>query len=526
MTRVEENCFKKVNSANILNKLLAILAIFMLLFITSTKKLNFCSAQSSENKKFTTIEEGVLTVGTNATFPPFEYVDENNKINGFDIKFIEKIAENLGYKLKICDMDFDALIPSLGKKTDLIIAGVTKTEEREKMVNFSKPYYESKQFVLTKKNKQIEHKNDLKNCIMAAQTGSTGHNLIKELNEEFKQSESKIKSSKDFITLVNELLNSRIDAIVLDKNTALTFQKIYPSKLKAIDGQSFDFKNEDYCIACSKQNQPLIDAINKQIDILIKSQTYANLVNQHINSNANQKLGSSSDDSNTKTYSLKDQFDAAFFKNNRWKLYLNGLIVSLEITFFAAMIGLFFGTILAMIRTIKLKKWFKVLQLLCKMFVDVIRGTPILVQLLIWWFVILQNSKNAIIVAIISFGLNSSAYVCEIVRGAIKAVDSGQTEAGLAMGFGPIQTLKNIVLPQGLKNAIPALCNEIISLLKETAIVGYIALVDLTRAADLVRAATYQAFVPLIIVAMIYFTITKTASFLLNLLERKLDAKW
>ena len=131
--------------------------------------------------------------------------------------------------------------------------------------------------------------------------------------------------------------------------------------------------------------------------------------------------------------------------------------------------------------------------------------------------------KNAILVAIIAFGLNSAAYVCEIVRGSMKAIDKGQTEAGLSLGLNYMQTLINIILPQGLKNSIPALCNEIISLLKETAIVGYVAIVDLTRAADLVRASTYQAFMPLIIVAIIYFVITKTTSLLLNLLERKLN---
>ena len=141
----------------------------------------------------------------------------------------------------------------------------------------------------------------------------------------------------------------------------------------------------------------------------------------------------------------------------------------------------------------------------------------------ILWFIVFKNFKSAILIAIVAFGLNSAAYVCEIVRGFIKAVDRGQTEAGLAMGFTPLQTLIYIVLPQGLKNSIPALCNEVVSLLKETAVVGYLSIVDLTRAADLVRASTYQAFMPLVIVAIIYFIITKFASFLLNLLERRLS---
>ena len=141
------------------------------------------------------------------------------------------------------------------------------------------------------------------------------------------------------------------------------------------------------------------------------------------------------------------------------------------------------------------------------------------------WLVILKNAKNGILVASIAFGLNSAAYVAEIIRGGINAVDKGQTEACHSMGFSQVSTMYYVVLPQGLKNSIPALCNEFISLLKETAIVGYVALADLTRAAFSISAATYQTFMPLILTAIMYFLVTKLASIILGLIERRLS-RW
>lgn len=513
-------CNYNFSNSNI-KKILNILILFWTIIITFfyiESKINFNSCfaqQNNSTNNLTTIEKGVLTIGTNATLKPFEFVDENGKITGFDVELIEKIANNLGLKPKIVDMPFESLILSVGSRVDCAIAAITKNEEREKAVSFSEPYYSTKQFVLTTKNKTINEKNDFKNLTLATQASTTANQIVEDLEKNFNQKKS--KTYGEYTTMVNDLLYGRVDALILDRDTALIYEKLHENELKCIDGSKFGFDTEDYCIACSKQNISLTSALNEQINNLKNSPTYKKLIETHITAGI-----SEAKNENEQNNSLKKQFETSFLKNNRWKLYLNGFLTTIEITIFAAIIGFLLGSILAVTRVVKIKGYFKLIKLFCKIYVDVIRGTPILLQLLILWFIVMKNSKNAVLVAIIALGLNSAAYVCEIIRGAINAIDRGQTEASLAMGFSPVQSLIYIVLPQGLKNSIPALCNEIISLLKETAITGYIAIVDLTRAADQVRASTYQALMPLLIAALIYFAMTKTANILLNLLEKRL----
>ena len=155
-------------------------------------------------------------------------------------------------------------------------------------------------------------------------------------------------------------------------------------------------------------------------------------------------------------------------------------------------------------------------------YIDIIRGTPSVLQLLIMWFIIMKNSNNGMLVAVLSFGINSGAYVAEIMRGGIQAVNPGQMEAGDSLGMTRFMTLRYVILPQAFRNALPALCNEFITLLKETAIVGYVSLADLTRVANQVSSRTYQPFMPLIGAAVIYFAIIKILTILFGRLERRL----
>lgn len=503
---------KQLNGWNLsFNRLILILFSALLLFVPFSK---VCFANLTGIK---TIEPGVLTVGTNATLQPFEYVDENNNIVGFDIDLIKKIAENEGLKVKVVNEEFDSLIPSIGsEKIDLAIAAITKNEEREKVVAFSNPYYISNQGVLTLKTTNFNKEDDFNNQTIAVQKGTISQDTIESLKKD-KNLNIIIKTYSDYNTMVEELLNSRVNAIALDRDTGKAHQKMHKSKLKYVDGTTLGWPDELNCIACSKQNVSLLNAINKQIETLKNSEFHKELIKKYMGDSSNEEQQTP----DTEKMSLIDQFNAVFLKNNRWQTYFNGLGVTVQITLFAALLGLTIGIGLAILQVLNLKN-FNFLKFFLRLYVDLIRGTPLLLQLFILWFAILRHSKQPLFVAIVACGINSSAYVCEIVRGAIKAIDKGQTEAGLAMGFSHFQTLFKIVLPQGIKNSIPALCNEVISLLKETAIVGYIAIVDLTRAADQIRAATYLSFMPLIIAAAIYFVITKMAKLLLNLVERKI----
>lgn len=216
-------------------------------------------------------------------------------------------------------------------------------------------------------------------------------------------------------------------------------------------------------------------------------------------------------------------FEAAFITGDRWKLYLNGLGVTLEIAFFAAILGMVIGTLLAFMKlSVRRNGKKSILAVIANVYIDIIRGTPSVLQLMIMWFIIMANSKNGVIVAILSFGINSGAYVAEIVRAGILAVDNGQMEAGRSLGLSKAQTMIYIIIPQAVKNVLPPIGNEFIVLLKETAIVGYVSLTDLTRAANQIASRTYEAFMPLIGAAVIYFIVIKILTILLAKFERRL----
>lgn len=219
-----------------------------------------------------------------------------------------------------------------------------------------------------------------------------------------------------------------------------------------------------------------------------------------------------------------EKFKENFIQDNRYEYILKGLCNTLIITFFALVIGIVLGFLIAIIRTSHDRNGgLTILNGLCKIYLTIIRGTPAVVQLLIIYYVIFSSvNVSKLIVAIIAFGLNSAAYVAEVVRSGIMAVEQGQFEAGRSLGLTYNQTMISIILPQAFKNILPALCNEFISLLKETSISGYIGLMDLTKGGDIIRSITYEAFMPLIAVALIYLAIVMTLTAGVNQLERRL----
>jgi His/Glu/Gln/Arg/opine family amino acid ABC transporter permease subunit len=225
-----------------------------------------------------------------------------------------------------------------------------------------------------------------------------------------------------------------------------------------------------------------------------------------------------------------DGFVFNFIEGDRWKLLLDGLWVTLKITGLSALLGIPIGFLVGLVRAIEerdsgkrkhsfpVKCLFKVLDI----YVTVIRGTPVMVQLLIINFVVFVGFDFKMLAAVIAFGLNSGAYTSEIFRSGILSVDFGQTEAGRSLGLTSAQTLWKIVMPQAIKNALPALGNELITLLKETSIVGYIALIDLTKSYSIIQSRTFSAFWPLIAIAFIYLVLVVGMSKLLNIFERRL----
>ena len=236
--------------------------------------------------------------------------------------------------------------------------------------------------------------------------------------------------------------------------------------------------------------------------------------------------------------SFVDDISASFVKTfiteDRWKQLLNGLGVTIEISFFAVILGIFLGFVVAIVRSSHDKlivgrkcrttgeRVLKLFNSICNIYITIIRGTPMVVQLMIMYYIIFASSRNGILAAILSFGINSGAYVAEIVRSGIMSLDQGQLEAGRSLGFSYSKTMVYIIVPQAFKNVLPALGNEFIVLLKETSVAGYVALKDITYVGNLIRSRTYEAFFPLITVAVIYLVIVMILSYGLKRLERRL----
>ena len=221
---------------------------------------------------------------------------------------------------------------------------------------------------------------------------------------------------------------------------------------------------------------------------------------------------------------LKARFVLNFITDNRWEYIWDGLGVTLKVTLLSGIVGTLIGFLIAAVRSTYDKTGkLKFLNILCNLYLTVIRGTPVVVQLLIIYFVVFGSVKiDKTLVAILAFGINSGAYVAEIFRSGIMSIDAGQFEAGRSLGFNYSQTMWYIIMPQAFKNVLPALCNEFIALLKETSVAGYIALQDLTKGGDIIRSRTYDAFMPLIAVALIYLLMVIIFTKLVELLERRL----
>ena len=220
--------------------------------------------------------------------------------------------------------------------------------------------------------------------------------------------------------------------------------------------------------------------------------------------------------------SLIDDFQLCFVKADRWRYLLKGLGVTLEVAIAAILLGLIIGFVVAIVRSSHDKYGkFGFLNAIAKVYLTIIRGTPMVVQLLICYFIILK-SLDKVFVAILAFGINSGAYQAEIMRAGIMSIDPGQMEAGRALGLSYWRTMLKVILPQAIRNVLPALGNEFIVLMKDTSIVGYIALIDLAKGGDIIRSQTYSVYLPYLTVAAVYLVLVMTFTWLLGKLERYL----
>ena len=455
----------------------------------------------------------VLKVGTEPAFPPFEMQAANGKgFEGFDIDLFKAIGEESGLEIQFQSMPFDGLIPALQSKTiDAAISGMTITAERGQTVDFARPYFQSGLAIAVRKENKGEIKSfdDLENKKVAVAIGTTG------AQEAAKISGVAISTFDNSALALQELSNGRVDAVVND--APVTLYAIKVGNLNNVEVVGELLTEEYYGIALPK-NSPNLEKINDALDELLKTGRYRELY---------QKWFAGEPPKLPLVAPALQGEGASFSWIETFRTLLSGASVTVLLTAFSVFFGVIGGTLLAVAFLAK----FKPLGWLSRIYIDFFRGTPLLVQIFMIYFglpSLLQGigidfSFNRFAAAVTALGLNSAAYLAEIIRGGIQSIDEGQWEASQSMGMGWTQTMRHVIFPQAFRRMLPPLGNEFITMIKDTSLVAIIGFEELFRQGQLMVATTYRAFEIYAAVALIYLLLTFIASRLFSWLEKRLN---
>lgn len=445
-----------------------------------------------------------LILVTEAGFAPYEYYSDG-KIVGVDIDIAKEIAKELDMELVIKDVAFDSIINEVKTgKSDIGAAGISYTEERAREINFTNSYAVSNQVIIVKKNSMITGIDNLINKKIACQLGSVADDYLTSNYIDFD-----IVREKKFLAAIQDLKDNKVDAIVMDE---LPAKRLIDDDMVILEKPVL---TDSYGMVIAKENNQLLDTANLVINRLRANGKIDEYLLNHLGV----------EELKSKDNSLYDKFYRSVIYDGRYKYILEGLKNTLLIALGAVCVGIVLGLLSALSNNIYINTGkFKFFNTLSKVYVTVIRGTPSTLQLMIIYYVIFkQTNINIVLVGLIAFGINSGAYVAEIIRAGLNSVDKGQWEAGYSLGLSYPKIVGNIILPQSIKNILPALGNEFITLIKETSIGAYIGIVELTKASDIIASRTYDYFFPLIVIAFIYLIITLLLSKLISKLEVKLN---
>lgn len=460
--------------------------------------------------------EKTIKVGTNAEFPPFEYINDNGEVDGFDVALMKEIGKEMGYNVEFTNMEFKSLTASIKTGAlDAAIAGMTITDERKQTVDFSDSYYTATQSIVLLKDSNIESLSDLNGKKIAVQEGTTGDIIVTPADDNEVIKEATVKRFKKGTDAIIELKNGGVDAVVIDENPADNFVSNNRDTLKLVKDTS---TTEEYAVAVGKGNSEVLKDINEGLQKVKDNGKFDEIVDEYINNT----VSNTESNSGNVFERFVEKLKFVFIDTKGYELLLKGVLVTLEIAILAVALGIVIGFIVALMKLSENRRGKKTIaSRIANIYIDVLRGTPVMVQLLIIYMIIFKNQMG-IVAAVITFGINSGAYVAENIRAGILAVDHGQMEGGRSLGLSYGETMRFIIMPQAIKNILPALGNEMITLVKETSIVGYVAIADLTKAADFIISRTYETFLPLIAIAIIYYIIVKIMTKLLQMMERRL----
>ncbi|HEI2074898.1 TPA: ABC transporter permease subunit [Staphylococcus aureus] len=445
-------------------------------------------------------ERGELRVGLSADYEPMEFehtVNGKTEYAGVDIDLAKKIAKDNNLKLKIVNMSFDSLLGALKTgKIDIIISGMTSTPERKKQVDFSDSYMMTKNIMLVKKDKVNEYKDikDFNNKKVGAQKGTEQEKIAQTEIEN-----ASITSLSRLPDVILALKSGKVEGAVVEKPVAEAYLKQNP-KL-GISNVKFNEEEKDTVIAVPKDSPKLLSQINKTI----KEVKDKGLIDKYMTNAAN----AMNDDSG--------------FISKYGSFFLKGI----KITILISLIGVALGSILgAFVALMKLSK-IKIISWIASIYIEILRGTPMLVQVFIVFFGItaaLGLDISALVCGTIALVINSSAYIAEIIRAGINAVDKGQMEAARSLGLNYRQTMKSVIMPQAIKNILPALGNEFVTLIKESSIVSTIGVGEIMFNAQVVQGISFDPFTPLIVAAALYFVLTFVLTRIMNMIEGRLNA--
>ncbi|CAM3178466.1 ABC transporter substrate-binding protein/permease [Lactiplantibacillus plajomi] len=482
-----------------------LLAIIVALFMTVVP-LNAQHAQAADNSLAEIQKKGTLVMGTSPDYPPYEFqatVNGKSTVVGMDIQIGKKVAKDLGVKLKVKSMSFDSLLVALQTgKIDMIISGMNPTPARRKNVAFTHVYYQGGYSIVVNKTDKAKYKDkdSFKGGTLAAQTGTTQYNAIKK-----QTSGTKTKGMTSQSDLILALQSHKVDGVAMEKPSAQAYVSNNKSLASIPSHFNMSSSATSSAIAFRKGSTSLVNEVNKTVDQIKKQ----NLVKKQYLPAAGKYLKTNSVDTSMPHY---------------WKAFATGVEYTLIITVCSVFFGFIIGILLALARMAKGNPLKTALRWLATAYVEFIRGTPMMVQVMFVYFGLgLFVNLPALTSGIIAISLNSGAYVAEYIRGGINSVNIGQTEAARSLGMSNGATMRYVILPQALKNIWPSLGNEFITLIKDSSIVSIIGVTELIYQSNIVRSDTYRGVAPIVVIMVLYFIMTFTASRILNYFERRMQ---